>query len=96
MVSRSGVGVHVGHAALLLAADAVLAGDGAAGVDADLEDAHGEVDGAFFFAGVVGAVEDDGVEVAVAGVEDVGDAKIFGGGHARRSFRGRRAAWCGG
>src|ERR1700734_1816478 len=37
-----GGGVHVGHAALLLAAYAMFAGDGAAGVDADFEDAHGE------------------------------------------------------
>ncbi len=45
-----------------------------------------------FFAGVFGAVEDDGVEVAVAGVEDVGDAEVFGGGHCGRSFRGLRGA----
>ena len=49
-----------------------------------------------FFAGIVWRVEDDGVEVAVAGVEDVGDAEIFGGGHLGDSFRGRREARCGG
>ena len=76
-----GVGVHVRHAALLFASDAVLPGDGAAGFDADVEDAHGEADGAFFFAGIIGAIEDDWVEVAVTGVKDIRNAKVFYGGH---------------
>ena len=76
-----GLGEHVAHDALLLAADAVLAGDGAAGVDAELEDFVGEIERAFFFAGVRAVVEDHRVEVAVAGVEDVGDAQAGLGGH---------------
>src|ERR1700733_8175169 len=85
-----GVGIHVGHAALLFATDAVLAGDGAAGFHADVEDTHGEVDGAFFFAGVVLGVEADGVKVAVAGVKDIGHAKVLDGSHLGDSFKDRR------
>ncbi len=76
-----GVGVHVRHAALLFASDAVLPRDGAASFDADIQNAHGEVDCALFFAGIVGAIEDDWVEVAVTGVKDICDAKVFCGGH---------------
>ena len=40
MVCEVGLGEHVAHGLLLLAADAVLAGDGAAVVDAEVEDAR--------------------------------------------------------
>ena len=39
-----GLGEHVAHGLLLLAADAVLAGDGAAVVHAEVQDAVGEVE----------------------------------------------------
>ncbi len=77
-----GLGEHVAHDALLFPADAVFPGDGAAGVNAELKDFVGEIERAFFFAGVRGVVEDHRVEIAVAGVEDVGDAQAGFGGHA--------------
>ena len=89
-----GFGEHVAHDALLLAADAVFAGDGAAGVDAELKDFVGEIERAFFFACVRGVVEDHGVEVAVAGVEDVGDAQAGFGGHACDLVENAREARC--
>ena len=46
-----GLGEHVAHGLLLLAADAVLAGDGAAVVDAEVQDAVGEVERDLFLAG---------------------------------------------
>ena len=76
-----GFGEHVAHDALLLSADAVLAGDGAAGVDAELEDLVGEIECALLFAFVGAVVENHGMKVAVAGVEDVGDAQAGLGGH---------------
>ena len=68
---KIGVRVHVGHAALLLAADAVFARNGPTGFDADIENTHGEVDGTFFFARILLGVKDDGMEVAIAGMKDI-------------------------
>ena len=70
-----GLGEHLGHHLLFLLADAVLAGDGAAGVDAHFEDARGERFGGVLLAGDAAVVEDHGMQVAVAGVKDVGHAQ---------------------
>ena len=87
MVSRSGSGEHVAHGGLLLLADAVLAGDGAAVIDAEVEDAVGKIHGDLLLAGNGLVVEDHGVEVAVASVEDVGAAEVDLGGHAGDGFK---------
>ncbi len=60
------------HLVDLLDADAVLAGDGAADLDAQLQDLAAELLGPLQLARVVGVVEDQRVQVAVAGVEHVG------------------------
>src|SRR5215472_12238259 len=65
---------HVVH---LLEPDAVLARDGAADLGADLEDLAARLDHARFLAGDARIVEDVRVQVAVAGVEDVANAKAM-------------------
>src|SRR5579862_5325950 len=59
------------HAADLLDAHAVLAGDRAADIDAKLEDAIAELDGAFTIAGLVRVEQDQRMQIAVSGVEHV-------------------------
>src|SRR5712691_7371010 len=63
------------HRADLVDPDAVLARERAARVDAGLEDRLGELLPAFGLALDAGVVEDERVQVAVAGVEDVADAE---------------------
>ena len=70
-----GFSEHFGHHFLFVFADAVLAGDGAARGDADFEDEIGEGFGGVFLAGDAAVVENHGMEIAVAGMEDVGDAE---------------------
>jgi hypothetical protein len=53
----------------------VLAGQHAADLDAELEDVGAERLGALQLARLVGVVEDQRMQVAVAGVEHVGDAQ---------------------
>ena len=55
--------------------DAVLAGDGAADLDAQLEDLAAERLGALQLVRVVGVEQDQRMQVAVAGVEHVGAAQ---------------------
>ena len=74
-----------GHPGLLLQPDAVLARDRPARVDAQVEDAEAE-----FLRGAVGAghgvvEEDERVQIAVAGVEDVRHADARGVGQTGRS-----------
>jgi hypothetical protein len=63
------------HQVALLDADAVLAGQHAADLDAQPQDIGAELLGLLQFARLVGIVEDQRMQVAVAGVEDVGDAQ---------------------
>ena len=72
------------HRGQLLDADAVLAGHGAAHRDAGLEDVGTEQLGTVQLVGVVGVEQDQGVQVAVAGVEHVGAAQAVGLLHAAR------------
>ena len=65
----------VGHQVALLDADAVLAGQNAADLDAEPQDVVAERLRAFQFAGLVGVIEDQRMQIAVAGVEDIGDAQ---------------------
>src|SRR5665213_663804 len=71
-------GVHVSHGFLLLAAHAMFAGDGAAEIDTYPQDAQGKVHSDSLLAGNRGVVEHDGMQVAVACVEDIGDAQAHG------------------
>ena len=59
------------HRAELFDADAVLAGDGAAHRHAEFEDLGAEGFGALQLVGVVGVEQDQRMQVAVAGMEDV-------------------------
>ena len=68
------VGEHPRHVVLLVGADAVLAGDRAAGLDAVGEDLARDLLGQRRLPGNPLVVADQRVQVAVAGVEDVADA----------------------
>ncbi len=63
------------HRVDLLDADAMLAGDGAADLHAQLQDLGAEMLGAVEFAGLVGVEQDQRMQVAVAGMEHVGAAQ---------------------
>ncbi len=70
-----GFGKHFGHHALFFFADAVFAGDGAARGEAKVENFHRKRESAFFLAGNPAVVENEWVEIAVAGVKNIGDAQ---------------------
>src|SRR3954471_21437300 len=74
LLERGEVGLveHLRHVALLVHADAVLAGDRAAGLHAREHDLAGELLGAL---GLALGVADERMQIAVAGVEDVADAQ---------------------
>jgi hypothetical protein len=61
------------HLVDLFQADAVFPGDGAAHGHAEFQDPAAEFLGAFQFAGGVGIVEDERMQVAITGMEDVAD-----------------------
>src|SRR5712692_2250947 len=63
---------HHRHELLLFLADAVLAGDRAARLDAEFQNAEGQLLGEALLPGDLAVVEHQGMQVAVAGVEDVG------------------------
>ena len=90
-----GVGEHARHRARLVAAYAVLAGDGTALLDAELDDRGGQPLGALGLAWDGGVVQHERVEIAVAGVEDVGHAQPVLGREVADA-RQRRRAGCAG
>src|SRR4051812_21046974 len=63
------------HEVALLDADAVLAGEAAADLDAELQDVVARPLGLFHLARLVDVEQDQRVQVAVAGVEHVGHAE---------------------
>jgi len=63
------------HLIDLLDAHAMLAGDGAADLDAQFQQASAQFLGALQFAGLVGVEQDQRMQVAVAGMEDIGHAQ---------------------
>src|SRR5215211_2499178 len=67
------IGEHLGHVLLLVLPDAVLPGERPAVLQAGEDDLAGQLLGLLGLAGGIVVVEDQWVEVAVAGVEDVGD-----------------------
>src|SRR5262249_26470395 len=66
---------HRRHEVALFDADAMLAGEHAADLDAIAQDVGAELLGARQLALVVGIVENERMEIAVAGMEDIGDAQ---------------------
>src|SRR6185437_99504 len=66
---------HCRHQVALFDADAVLAGKHATHLDAKLENLGAELFGLFQFARDVGIVKNEGVEISVASVKDIGDAQ---------------------
>src|SRR5438132_1498667 len=70
-----GIGEEERHEFRFFHAYAVLAGERAADFDAIADDLCGGFEGALELRGVAGIVENDGVQVAVASVEDVTDLK---------------------
>ena len=66
---------HLRHQVALLDADAVLAGQHAADLDAEPQDVGAESLGRLELARLVGVIEDQRMQIAVAGMEDVGDAQ---------------------
>src|SRR5438105_3567140 len=70
------LGEHRRHQVALLDADAVLAGQHAADLDAELQNVRAEFFGALELTRLVGVVEDERMQIAVAGVEDIGDAQL--------------------
>ena len=66
---------HLAHQVALLDPDPVLAGQHAADRDAEPQDVGAERLGPLDLAGLVGVVEDERVQIAVAGMEHIGDAQ---------------------
>src|SRR5438067_1742052 len=66
---------HAAHEIALLDADTVLAGQYAADLHAELQNVGAEGLGAFELAGLIGVVEDQRMEVAIARMEDIRHAK---------------------
>ena len=89
-------GELVRHLGLLLHADPVLTGDRAAGVDAQLRIAKPSCSASCGRSGHRVVEQDQRVQVAVAGVEDVRDAHATPRPPAGRSPRAPRAAGCAG
>ncbi len=85
---------HLAHEVALFDADAMFAGQHAAEFDAAAQDVGTERLGSLDLAGLVGVVEDQGMQIAVAGVKNVGDAKtVFFGeiADSRQRLRQRPA-----
>src|SRR6266849_10986035 len=70
-----GVGENEGHELGLFHADAVFAGERAADFEAVTDNFGGGLHGAFELSGIAGIVKNDGMQIAIAGVENVADLK---------------------
>ena len=92
------VGEKKRHEFALFHTDAVLAGERPADFHAIADDLGGGFEGAFELRGIPGIVEDDGVQVAVAGVENIADLKavlladLLDAAQRLRKFRTRNNA----
>ena len=91
-------GVHPVEVTALVAADAVLAADAAAGLHTQAEDLAAQLLHPLAHTRLAVAVEDQGVEVAVAGMEHVGHRQamalaepVDGGQHPRQGAAGHHA-----
>lgn len=74
------------HEIPLFDANPMFAGQDTADFDAELQDFRTEFLGAFQFARLVGVIHDQRVEIAVAGVEDIGNPKSVFFAHFRHAF----------
>ena len=79
------------HQVALLHADAMLAGQAAADLDAELQDVGAELSRRVEAGRVVGVEHDQRMQVAVAGMEDVGDLQPVSVATSRRCGAARRA-----
>ena len=70
---------HFRHQVTLLDADAVLAGEHAADLDAEAQDRGAELLGPLQFAWFVGVIEDQRVKIAIAGMEHVCNPQLVSG-----------------
>ncbi len=66
---------HLRHQVALLDADAMLAGEHAADLDAKPQNVGAEFFGALEFVRIVRIEEDERMQIAVAGMKDIGDAQ---------------------
>src|SRR5690606_15602240 len=82
----------------LFHADAVLAGENAADLDAEAQDVGAEILRALQLVADIGVIEDQRMQIAVAGVEDIGDTqpvffrKFAHAGQYARQFLARDGA----
>src|SRR5258708_30536298 len=67
---------HFRHQVALLDADAMFTGKDAAEFDTDPQDIVAEGFGPFHLTGLVGIIQDQRMQIAVAGMKHVGDAQI--------------------
>ena len=84
---------HFGHQVALFDADAMFAGQHAADLDAEPQYVGAEILGALQFARHIGVEQDQRMQIAVAGVKDIGDAQAMflrqladAGQHVRECF----------
>ncbi len=68
---------HVAHVLQLFHAHAMFAGNRTAQVDAHVQDLAGQRFGPFQRTGLAAVVENQRVQVAIPGVEDIGDAQVI-------------------
>src|SRR6267143_2986870 len=93
-----GVGENERHELGLFHADAVFAGERAADFEAVADDFGGGLHGTFELGGIARVVEDDGMQIAITGVEDVADLKtelradFLDAAESLRKFRTRNHA----
>src|SRR5258708_20098763 len=85
-----GLGEHCGHKIAFLYTYAVLAGEHAAHMDARHENSGDELFGTLELAWLVRVVENERMEVAVAGMEHIGDGKPIGLGQFAYAFEDLR------
>ena len=83
LVRKVDLGEHVAHEIALLDADAVLAGQHTAHLDAQPQYLGSEGLGAVEFLLLAGVEKDQRVEIAVAGVEDIGTGEVVFDGEIR-------------
>ena len=90
------VGVeHRGEVVAFLEADAVFAGDGAAHLDAHVENLSGQDFGPLEGAGFSAVIKNERMEIAVAGMKNVGAADAGGAGHLGDAAQGLAEAAAG-
>src|SRR5258705_5453471 len=68
----------------------MFSGDGPAMVDAEVENANGEINGYLLLSGNRSIVENDRMKIAVARMEDIGNAETRCSGHALDFFQNDR------